>query len=274
MFFHLTATAYGVSLVQPKVAAALWDSLRRVFPTALAAVIMPDHPHVIVDTDQAAAARRCLAAAASGVARRVGTQPDGSVLRWDVAPLRPPIPNRLHLARDIRYVLLNPCRAGLVADPLEWYWTTHRDVVGAVADPWVTVPHLAAALGRPAAGFARGHHAYVSADSSVRVSGTPLPRTARESSPTSVGLAQLCAAAVAATRSFPESLRRRSTARRLLVQLARRNGWYRPAALAELCGVTRQSIHRLLSEPLAPAAMAAGAMCLGDERLLRPFLTR
>ncbi|MBI5479651.1 MAG: hypothetical protein HY906_12380 [Deltaproteobacteria bacterium] len=274
MYFHLTARVGGVVLTQVGIAAVVWGSFRRAFPEALAVVLMPNHPHLIVSARDGATARHRLSAALSGITRYCRRRPDLGDPHWAVAPIKDPIPDRRHLAREIRYVLLNPCRAGLVADPLEWLWTTHRDVVGAVLDPWVTAPHLAAALGRPRAKFVQEHHAYVSGDPSVCVAGTPLPRRAVATAPTSVGLSQVLAAALAAPRASAEDLQRRSLTRRLFVQLAAEHGWNRPVMLARMCRVARQSVHRLLGVPLDRAVLDPATLCLGDERLMRPYLPR
>jgi hypothetical protein len=42
------------------------------------------------------------------------------------------------LARQVRYIVLNPCRDRIVGDPLSWMWSTQRDVMGATVQPWVT----------------------------------------------------------------------------------------------------------------------------------------
>jgi hypothetical protein len=271
-FHHLTARVRGVCLTDLRVAPVLWGGLRRAFPETLASLLMPTHPHLIVGAPDELAPRRRLAAVLSGMTRYCRNQPDLGNPTWEVAPAEPPIADRQHLARDIRYVLLNPCRAGLVADPLEWLWSTHRDVIGAIVDPWVTASRLAAALGRPRKSFAAELHRYVSGDPSVRVEGTPLPTPALPTVPARVGLAQVRAAALAATRSAPEELLRRSLARRLLIQLAAAYGWRRPQALSRICGVARQSVHRLLDTLLERAVMEPAALCLGDERLMRPYL--
>jgi hypothetical protein len=272
MYLHLTARVRGVCLTDFRIAPVLWGGLRRAFPDALASLVMPNHPHLIAGASDEMAPRRRLAAVLSGVTRYCRNQPDLGTPTWEVAPVGPPIADRQHLERDIRYVLLNPCRAGLVVDPLEWLWSTHRDVMGAVVDPWVTASRLAAALGRRRNGFAAELHRYVSSDPSVRVEGTPPPTPAVPAAPPRVGLAQVRAAALAATRAAPAELGRRSLTRRLLIQLAAAYGWRRPQALSRLCGVARQTIHRLLDTRLAPAVMDPAALCLGDERLLRPYL--
>ncbi|MBI5480915.1 MAG: hypothetical protein HY906_18800 [Deltaproteobacteria bacterium] len=246
-----------------------WDALRRGFPDALAAVLLPDHLHVIPNSDAVGPCRQRLAGVLSGVTRHSRWGSQDRWLEWRLAPARSLASNRDHLARDIRYLALNPCRAGLVADPLEWLWTTHRDVVGAAADPWVTAGRLAAALGRPSAGFARAHHAYVSADPAVRVDGTPLPRPTTPSAAAVVGLERLCAASLAATRSLAAALCHRTLARHVLVRLAHRYGWSRPHMLAEICRMSRRAVRAQRAGTLERRVLEAAELCLGDDRLLR-----
>lgn len=69
----------------------------------------------------------------------------------------------------IRYTQLNPPRAGLVGDPLEWLLSTHRGIVAAEIDPWVTANRLAEVLGRRRERFEAWFHRVVTDDSSVRL---------------------------------------------------------------------------------------------------------
>ena len=264
---HLTARLLGVEALNSEQASYVWDALRRGFPDALAAVLLPDHLHTIPDLDALAVARQRLAAVLSGVTRHWRWGRQGSH-EWRLAPARTLASNRDHLARDIRYLALNPCRAGLVGDPLEWLWSTHRDVVGAVADPWVSASRLAAALARPVAGFVRTHHAYVSGDPAVRVNGTRVPRPATPASMTAFGLEHLCAATLAATRARAEGLRRRTLTRHLLVLMAYRYRFGRPRVLAQLCQTSTQTIRALRDAALDQSVIDAAELCLGDPRLL------
>ena len=52
-----------------------------------------------------------------------------------------------YLRRALRYVVLNPVRARLVADPGEWQWSSYRATAGlSVAPPWLTLDWLEWAL--------------------------------------------------------------------------------------------------------------------------------
>ncbi len=97
---------------------------------------------------------------------------------WEPAPLPEPVaPDKL--LRVIRYVHLNPPRAHLVDDLLSYRWSTHRGVIGAEYDPWVSMARIAQATGRPWCGFVESFHEYVSSDPSVSPVGTPFPNARR-----------------------------------------------------------------------------------------------
>ncbi|MBI4704176.1 MAG: hypothetical protein HY744_23960, partial [Deltaproteobacteria bacterium] len=185
---------------------------------------------------------------------------------WEPVPPPEIIPDLKHLRRLVRYLALNPCRAGLASDPLSWPWSTHRDVVGAVADPWIDGSRLAAALVLPAQGFAVAHHAYVSGDPCVSTAGTPFSRRAAPTPVAVQPLAALAAAAAAANRAAPADIKRRSPTRALLLELAGRHGWQDGPRLAALCEVGRWTVWRGLHQR-DEAALAAAELCLGDERL-------
>jgi hypothetical protein len=159
-------------------------------------------------------------------------------------------------------------RKRLAVCPLEWPWTTRRDVLGGSIDPWVTAPRLAAVLGEPAIGFAARHHAYVSGDPHAHVSGTPLPVPASPAAMTSIGLLAFTEAVAAAVRMPVSQVRRRGPPRALLVALAFDQGWGNPELLAELCGCKARAI-RELARTVDPAALAVARLCLGDARLRR-----
>ncbi len=161
--YHLTARSRGWLYTADFEAAHLWDLLRAAFPEALACCLMPDHIHLLLP--HADPAHR-LARVRRGYTRWLGRRPRW--LRQPFAWAEPGAPVELapdpgHTRRTIRYILLNPCRAGLVRDPLAWVWSTHRDAVGLVANPWVNQ--------RNPASF----HAYVSGDPTVDIAGTALP---------------------------------------------------------------------------------------------------
>lgn len=267
MLLHLTACTRrrSLSLLTPAIASSLWCSLWSTFPEALAAVLMTTHFHLIAPGPSPGGAQKRLRAVLSGCSRR--RLPVEGRIAWE--PVEPPagIPDSRQLARQVRYVVLNPCRAGIVDDPLRWLWSTHRDVMGAVAQPWVSVHRLAAALDRPARGFASAHHRYVSSDPSVNVAGTAPPVAAERRTSPAEPIERIAWAAAAALRVPLDAVRHRGEPRRLLVQLACARGWRDVRALAGACNAAPRTVQRLLASPPGPS-VAAGLLCLGDDRLL------
>lgn len=245
----------------------LWGRLVAVFPDTLAAVLMPDHLHDIVEVDCPTGAQRALARVIAGFGRRFGAG------RFAPVPEPALVPDRKHLLRQLRYVHLNPCRAGLAADPCEWVWSTHRDVIGAVAQPWVDIRWLARQVGATPVGFASWFHGYVSGDPSVAVSGTRAPIPAASVPVARVPLAEIAYAAAAATRAPLQDLRRRTAARRLFLWVAREQGWDRASELAAICAISRRAVYKVWSGDPLPG-LGAVRLCLGDRRLTRTFEKR
>jgi hypothetical protein len=268
MLMHLTAHALGdlAPLREHELASLVWARLRRALPVTFAACLMPNHLHLVTDVREPERAQRRLAAILGGAARargRLGTGP-----LWHRVPTAEPVRGGPPLERVIRYVVLNPCRAKLARDPLEWLWTTHRDIVGAVVDPWVTPEHVARAVGDRRPDFLARHHAFVSADRAVCVAGTAVPRRTPPSAFGTRPLPRLAAAAAAATRSTLACLEARTQARHLFVLLAQRDGWGDTHAIAAWCQITPRAV-RALRRPLEPTVLAAGVLCAGDDRLVR-----
>jgi len=226
-------------------AAWVWFHLRLLFPAALAVVVMPDHIHLVVDAGKRGRERlrRCLG--------QFGRWFPG---RWEPAPAPVPIHGLRKLRRQVRYVVLNPCRAGMVDDPLSWLWSTHRDVMGASSAPWVTPERLARALGERVEGFAERHHAYVSADPSAAVAGTPPPR------PRAVLDADLPSVARAAALST------RGEPRAVFFQLGRALR-HPMSALVAYSGASRSSAYEWWKKP---TEVGPALTTLGDPRLLQP----
>lgn len=221
---------------------------------------MPNHIHVLTPAASESEARRRLGAIVSGLRRSCHP---GAANEWEPASTRGTFTDPAKIRRQIRYIVLNPCRAGLVRCPSEWLWSTHREVLGAVRDPWVTAGAIVAVLGTATRGFAARHHRYVSGDPSVAVAGTPVP-TPHDGTPTTYSVAEACAASVAAVRGAPDALTRPGPARRQLFALANAARWP-TAVVAEACelhpGTVRDQRRR--RTPVHEATL----MCLGDRRL-------
>jgi hypothetical protein len=141
-------------------AAALWSRITTGVPGVRALVLMPDHLHLDQTSPDGAALGRALRSFARW--RNAHRGEAGPVFRRRPAPRA--LAGRQHVRRNLRYIHLNPCRAGLVRCPLAWPFSTHRDALGLTLSP-----------ARERVGEPERFHAYVSADPTCGVVGTALP---------------------------------------------------------------------------------------------------
>jgi hypothetical protein len=247
---NLTARAnWGFPLADPALCRRVWAALRRNWPRPLAACLMGNHLHLLVPGEAPPQERELLA-------RVLGHVPG-----WPASTCSATLSaGRVKIRRDIRYVVLNPCRAGLARDPLEWLWSTHRDVVGAAHDPWADRASVARLEG--GRDPIEAHHRYVSADPHVDVRGTPAPRPVRLHEISAWPLRAVMDAAVAAT--LGGRIDKPGPARIIFLQLAKHQGWTKARQLAELSRVERSAVYRAWRRPdlTGPALL-----CLGDTRL-------
>ena len=244
-------------------ATRLWAGLRRAFPDVVAAMLMPDHIHLLIAALAAGLAQgrlsRCLAGFSWGRGRYL----------WQAVPEPEHVRGRKKMRRTWRYIALNPCRDGLTDDPLAWTWSTYRDALGAAVDPWVTLQGLRSSCRDPLFSAPQGVHGYVSADPSVDVAGTRAPIAPEPSAIPSCSLDTVASAVAGALRTPWNEALQMPLGRRLFVALAHRQGWRDAAHLATALCVTKRTIRTLRTQP--SAGLDAAALCLGDPRLLRGF---
>lgn len=240
----------------------MWVDLQKKFPDALAAVLMPNHLHLILPTDARVAPMFGLL---GGVSKRQRTKH-----LWDRLPAPSEIPDVHHLKRQIRYIALNPSRARLCRDPLEWLWSSYRDVQGGVHAGWITAERIARAIGENPAGFQERFHRYVTGDPSVAVDGTAPPSPAAVPSQwADTPLLLILHACATTLRLHPQAVKSpRSPLRALFVHAAARQGWRKPEWLAELTGLTRRQVHSILTQS-PPRSLPSALVCLGDSRWTR-----
>jgi hypothetical protein len=260
MYYDLVAHCAwpAAFLAEREPALWLWTALRRMFPNPLAAALMPNHLHLITALQDPVAAharfRRLLAAFARSF--------EFPTL-WSRVPEPEVVATPDKVLRKVRYIGLNPCRpvrvgrleVQLATDPLCYEWSTHRDAVGAIVNPWVTAESILDACGVEATDPAAWLHRYVSSDPHVAVTGTPMP-VARLPSTVDEALAAACAA----HRAEPDAVRRRGRVRATFLGLAVAAGLDLTAAGVHT-GADRRSARR------APAPPRATLLCAGDERL-------
>jgi hypothetical protein len=266
-FVHLVARAWRlpVSLTHDEVAPWIWSHLEAVFPLALGAVLMPNHLHLLAGATLDDDPRAQLAKLIGGLLRSGGRRAE---LRFE-----PVAPGLVHddpvkLLRQGRYLALNPVRSRLVDDPLEWRWSTHRDVVGAIARPWVSAERFARAVGRSPRGFEAWWQRYVAREEEVPRAAQVIPTPAAFTAFAEAPLTAVAAASASALRTRPSDVRRRGPTRDLFLAVAPRTGWDRSSLLARFCGLTPRGVQKSRRRP-PPSALSAALLCLGDERLRR-----
>ncbi len=243
-------------LLDDEHAPPVWHRLRAVFPDTLAATLMPNHGHLIVR--DAPSIRRRLAGILAQTAPRCGAI-------WSAVPPPERIADSQKLLRQIKYVLLNPTRARLTDDPLRWTWSTYRDVMGAIADPWVRIDAIGDAMGWPPRGREERFHRYVSSDWSTAMHGTPRPCAELPRHPS---LDAIHAAVVAATRA-PAGRPLDARSRRLFLHVATSFGWTSAPRIAAVAGCSERTIRRMRSAGATQDGDAVRAVrtCLADMRI-------
>jgi putative transposase len=222
--------------------AVLFRRLSAVLPVE-ALCLMPDHVHLVASAD----VRRRLAAVLSGWARRCNhVRGEGGALMRPLPPAEALL-DAEKVRRSLRYVHLNPCRGGLVDDPLAWPLSSHRDACGLTLG--------AVGPRRQAVRF----HKYVSSDPSVAVHGSELP-AGRVGAAT---LGDVLVAVSAVTRTPMAALKGRGT-RSLVVAAAQELSGTSMAELARALGCHRASLYRLDGVPRE--AVDRVQQVLGDAR--------
>lgn len=264
-YAHLVAHAakLPIQLTDYEVASWLWPRMQRRFPVALACVLMPDHLHLLTPTPCEEAARHELALLIGSMGRSGGER---GRIRFDRIPPCLLDDDPAKLTRQTRYIALNPQRAGLVDDPLAWLWSTHRDVVGTVARPWVTADRLAADLGRSPDGFARDWHRYVTREDGVPIAAQTFPVPAAPTSFTAHPLEDVASAVARSMRARVSDIQKRGPVRSLFLVVAPLVGWTSSSLLASYCDVTTRAIQKSFHRP-PPVAIDAALLCLGARDL-------
>lgn len=245
MFHQVARVRAGRLLFRDWVEAArLWADVIRL-PTLRAAVLMPNHVHVLTERDVLVLMRDV----SSAHARRLNHLRGRSGQVFEPLPPPQPVTGALKVSRNERYIHLNPCRKGLCDDPLAWPFSTHRDRVG-----------LAYPLVVPRAREVDRYHAYVSSDPHVRVDGTELPVGGYDT----LDLFDIEAAVSAATRTPLPLLRRRGPARSMLLRCARALTGCSVSELAARLGVGRRTVLR--HAPVRDDAVRVVERIAGDAR--------
>jgi hypothetical protein len=244
-------------LADPEACWLVWRGLRRAFPLALAACATPTHVVVLAELQRPLAARRSLARLLGHAARRSRV-----VGAWKTVPEPVPVTMRSQLLRHVLEVSATPCREAHTSDPLAWPWSTHRGVLGAELEPWVSAERLAGALGLEPDGFVEGFHALVAGAAGGGPASRELPTPTSAAEVPQLPLERVIRAAASATPWSGVT-----TFRRVAVDLAHHQGWTSSEVLALALGVSPRTVRRLGGRAVVHGARSA-RLCVGDERLL------
>jgi REP element-mobilizing transposase RayT len=264
MFYHFTAKSLPpyTPFADFEQARWTWAALRRNFPNAISACLMPNHLHLLVATSRPQEARIALRIVLSKMtARFYGHRLIGARI-WQPVPTPVPVEGAQKIRRNVRYIVLNPCRAGLAPDPISWPWSTHLDFVGGRSDPWVEFTRLSKNPGFKAFESTQIHK-YISSDPCVNVSGTPLPNPAPPMRAPLFSLQHIAMAALLAQDKPTATLTRRGPARTEFLRLAWHQGWQNRAQLRGLTHIKKDALRNTVQHPPSQAAL----ICLGDGRL-------
>lgn len=244
LVFHIVAHAVDGRLLFRSWPEGLevWRAVLGVVPHPDALCVMPDHLHLLCPMDVRARVGRALGGLARRRNAREGRQ-GPLVRRLPDAAFVPPG----KLLRVRKYIHMNPCRAGLVRDPLAWPLSTHRDALG---------------LTWPRVGPARRDrfHQYVSSDASTAVAGTLLPGGVLAASEAH----EVLAAVSCVLRAPTQRLGRNAVARSLVWHACCELRPTSKRALADELSVAERTLRRLV--PVEGAALARVRRVVCDPR--------
>lgn len=231
----------------------LWSLLVGRVPV-LALVLQPDHVHLLLASPaHVRLVQEALRAYALWRNRHRGES--GPV--FDHRPEFVVVRNAGHRRRTMRYLALNPCREGLTTDPLAWPFSTYRDMLGLALDP-----------ARPRVPDPASLHAFVSADPTVRVTGTELPPPAT-AVPVPAPLNDVLRAVAGLFRVPRVDLARRLRHRAVAVAAARQFSLAGRNEIAETLGISARTVSRLRTAS-TPAELALVRRAIGDPRIAPP----
>jgi hypothetical protein len=259
-----------------------WKGLIAAFPDYLPAVLMPNHAHLLLRVSEhdwsvrrdaiEKNMRERLTGWMSGVKRR-----SGGVFQWEPIVMPTVIRDPQTLMRNFRYIALNSCRKRLCRDPLEWVFSSYREVLGCTVQNTHVVDRMLEALGESdtrehsISAFPARFHRYVTGDPSVQIEGTKppvAPSMIRTGGTDAVEfpLSWVIKAAAASLRTLPQEVANNRNLRHIAVHLSALAGWKRPTEIARAVQLGRSQVGRILAQK-RPSGIEAAWLCLHDPRL-------
>lgn len=110
--------------------------------------LMTNHVHLIVGAgDNPSDVSRLMKGVAGRHARMINKREDRTGSLWDGRYFTSPIDSEVYLFTCLRYVELNPVKAGIVRNPANYQWCSYRARIGLSHAPWLDAPPLFDQLG-------------------------------------------------------------------------------------------------------------------------------
>jgi putative transposase len=114
-------------------------------------VLMTNHVHLLATPRESESLPRMMQSLGRRYVRHVNKRYRRSGTLWEGRYRAAPIDSDAYFLTCSRYIELNPVRAGMVSDPADYPWSSHRALAGGAHDPLVAPHPLYVALGGDAA---------------------------------------------------------------------------------------------------------------------------
>ena len=120
---------------------ALWQEHAQTFKVAIHAwVIMDNHFHLLLTPETDEGLPQMMQAVGRAYVRYFNLRHQRTGTLWEGRYRSNLIESERYLLACMVYIDLNPVRAGMVSQPGDFKWSSHRHCIGQVSDKWVT-PH-------------------------------------------------------------------------------------------------------------------------------------
>ena len=103
-------------------------------------VLMSNHVHLLMTARDADGISLTMQYLGSSYARHINRTRKRTGTLWESRYKSSPIDSDFYCLACYRYIELNPVRAGMVSDPIDYSWSSHRDNVGQRASS-IIAPH-------------------------------------------------------------------------------------------------------------------------------------
>jgi len=110
-------------------------------------VLMPNHVHLLATPSESDTLARVMQALGRRYVRWFNSRHRRTGTLWEGRFRSTVVETDRYLLACMRYVEMNPVRAGLVDDPAAYRWSSHRHQLGQTADPLITEHAVYWALG-------------------------------------------------------------------------------------------------------------------------------